>query len=381
MQFATLAVHAGYQPLDDRHHAVMSPIYQSSIFVHETLDSQQPFSYSRSANPTRSALENTVAALEGGRFGFAFASGMAAIDTVLRATLQPGDEVIAVADLYGGAYRLLTRLYAESGIKVTFADLRQPETLRSLLNPAVKLVWLESPSNPLLNLVDIAALADIAHQAGVKVAIDNTFATPYLQQPLALGVDIVMHSATKYLGGHSDVILGVVVVNDEALAARIKLVQNSAGAVAGPQDSFLVSRGIKTLHLRMDRHCQTALQLAQWLETHPAVAHVFYPGLASHPQHVLATRQMKAFGGIVSIYLKEDSRAAAERVAQRLQLFALGESLGGVESIVNHSATMSHGSMPAAVKTACGIREGLLRLSFGVEDAADLQADLAQALA
>lgn len=380
MKFATKAIHAGYVP-DAGAHAVMPPIYQTSIFVHDTLDSGQPYSYSRSANPTRAALEANVAALENARHGLAFGSGMAAIDAVLRAVLRPGDEVIAVADLYGGAYRLLTRLYADMGVKVTFADLREPAVLDTLITPATKLVWLESPTNPLLNLVDLAAVAAICRTHGVTSAIDNTFASPYLQNPLDLGIDVVMHSATKYLGGHSDVILGVVALNDDALYQQIRLVQNSAGNVPGPQDCFLILRGIKTLALRMERHCANAQRVAEWLERQPAIERVFYPGLPSHPQHELACRQMRGFGGVVTVYLKDDSRAAAGWVAERLQLFALGESLGGVESIVNHSATMSHGSMPAAQKAALGIREGMLRLSIGIEDVDDLIADLTQALA
>lgn len=381
MQFSTLAVHAGYAPEDDAFGAVMPPIYSSSIYAHHALPSDNQFSYTRSGNPTRTALEKALAALENGRFAFAFGSGMAAIDAVFRSLLKVGDEVIAIADLYGGAYRLLTQIYAPSGVVVRFANLQNPEHLRELITPKTKLIWLESPSNPLLNLVDITAMSDIARQAGVKVAVDNTFATPYLQNPLNLGADLVMHSATKYLGGHSDVLLGAVMLNDEAWAADIKLVQNSAGAVASPHDCFMVLRGIKTLALRMKAHCENAWEIAQFLQTLPTVERVFYPLLANHPQHQLAKTQMRAGGGIVSIYLKENTLQAAERVATRLQLFALGESLGGVESIVNHSASMSHGSMPADVKAACGIVPGLLRLSIGIEDVRDLQADLTQALA
>ena len=381
MKFATRAIHAGYER-DPATHAVMPPVYQTSIFSYDRLGDEQPYSYSRSANPTRAALEANVAALEGMQYGLAFGSGMAAIDAVLRAMLVAGDEVIALADCYGGAYRLLTRIYAPAGVTVTFLDLTtHPEQLEDAIGERTRLVWLESPTNPLLKLVDLPRVAAICRARGVTTAIDNTFASPYLQNPRESGIDIVMHSATKYLAGHSDVILGVVCTDNEQLAARLRLVQNSAGAVPGPQDCFLALRGIKTLALRMQRHCDNALAVAGFLATHPAIDKVIYPGLPTHPQHELASRQMRGFGGVVTIYLKDDSRAAAARVAERLQWFALGESLGGVESIVNHSATMSHGSMPAGVKQALGIREGMLRLSVGIEDVDDLLADLAQALA
>ncbi|MCG9052301.1 PLP-dependent aspartate aminotransferase family protein [Laribacter hongkongensis] len=381
MKFATRAIHAGYER-DPATHAVMPPVYQTSIFSYDRLGDEQPYSYSRSANPTRAALEANVAALEGMQYGLAFGSGMAAIDAVLRATLVAGDEVIALADCYGGAYRLLTRIYAPAGVTVTFLDLTtRPELLEDAIGERTRLVWLESPTNPLLKLVDLPRVAAICRARGVTTAIDNTFASPYLQNPRDSGIDIVMHSATKYLAGHSDVILGVVCTDNEQLAAGLRLVQNSAGAVPGPQDCFLALRGIKTLALRMQRHCDNAMAVAGFLATHPAIDKVIYPGLPTHPQHELASRQMRGFGGVVTIYLKDDSRAAAAQVAERLQWFALGESLGGVESIVNHSATMSHGSMPAGVKQALGIREGMLRLSVGIEDVDDLLADLAQALA
>lgn len=379
MKFSTRAIHVGY---DHHQHnrAVMPPIYQSSVFVHDSVGETLPFSYARTGTPTRDALETCLASLEGGRFGMAFSSGMAAIDAVLRATIAPGDEVIAVADLYGGAWRLLTKVLEPAGVKVTFLDVSDPAALAAALTPRVKLLWLESPSNPLLKLVDVAALSALARAAGVPVAIDNTFATPYLQTPLAQGADIVVHSATKYLGGHSDVLLGGVVVDNEELARKIRFIQNSTGAVPGPQDCFLTLRGIKTLALRMERHCDNAEQLAVWLNTHPAIGKVFYPGLPDHPQHELAKRQMKRFGGIISIVLADDSRAGASRFAEQLRLFALAESLGGVESLINHSSTMSHGSMSAADKASRGISEGLVRLSIGIEDLDDLREDLAQAL-
>ncbi|MGL6070357.1 trans-sulfuration enzyme family protein [Craterilacuibacter sp.] len=380
MKFSTRAIHAGYQA-EQHQGAVMPPIYQTSVFAFDSIGADMEFSYARSGTPTRSALENCFASLENARHGMAFASGMAAIDGVLRACLAPGDEVIAVADLYGGAWRLLSRVMAPLGIKVSFVDLTDTAHLEAAINPAVKLLWLESPTNPLLNLVDISALSAIAHRHGITVAIDNTFATPYLQNPLDLGADIVVHSATKYLGGHSDVLLGLVAVNDEALYAKIRFIQNSAGNVPGPQDCFLVLRGIKTLALRMERHCDNAEKVAAFLITHPAVEKVFFPGLPEHPQHALACRQMRRFGGIISIYLKDDTRQAANRVATGLKLFALAESLGGVESLVNHSWTMSHGSLPPEQKRALGLREGGLRLSIGIEDIDDILADLTQALA
>jgi cystathionine beta-lyase/cystathionine gamma-synthase len=380
MKFATRTVHSGYDS-NEHNRAVMPPIYQTSCFSHQHVGEELPFSYARVSQPTRDALERCLAALENARFGLAFASGMAAIDAVLRATLKPGDEVVAVADLYGGAYRLLTQVMAAIGIKVTFADLSDAAALPPLLNDKVRLLWLETPSNPLLGLVDITALSAHAHAAGVLVAVDNTFATPYLQNPISLGADIVVHSATKYLGGHSDVLLGLVAVDDEALQQSIHFIQKSAGAVPGPQDCFLTLRGIKTLHLRMDRHCDNAERVAAWLTRHPAVEKVFYPGLDDHPGHALARRQMRRMGGIVSFYLKDDSFEAASRVAERLRYFALAESLGGVESLINHSYTMSHGAMPPEHKAELGIRKGLLRLSLGVEDGDDLLADLEQALA
>ena len=380
MKFATKAVHAGYD-YHGHQRALMPPIYQTSAFAHDEVGEQLDFAYSRTGTPTRAVLEANLAALEGAAHGMAFASGMAAVDAVLRATLQPGDEVIAVADLYGGAYRILTKVMAAQGIKVTFADLTDAASLAPLIGSNTKLLWLESPTNPLLNLVDIAALSAIAHQHGVKVAVDSTFATPYLQNPLALGADIVVHSATKYLGGHSDVLLGLVAVSDTELYKAIKFIQNAAGAVPGPQDCFLTLRGIKTLALRMERHCDNAEKVAAFLQTHPAIEKVFYPGLPEHPGHELARRQMRRFGGIVTVYLKDNSRAAASRIAGKLQLFMLAESLGGVESLVNHSYTMSHGGMPPEQKAALGIRDGQLRLSIGVEDIDDILADLAQALA
>ncbi|POZ61098.1 trans-sulfuration enzyme family protein [Chromobacterium alticapitis] len=379
MKFATRAIHVGYDNAD-HNRAVMPPLYQTSAFAYDHVGEAMPFVYARSGNPTRSALEDCLASLEEARHGLAFSSGMAAIDAVLRACLKPGDEVLAVANLYGGAYRLLTQVMEPAGIRVIFLDLSEPARLEAAITPATRLLWLESPTNPLLGLVDIAALSAIAHRHGVKVAVDNTFATPYLQRPLTQGADIVVHSATKYLGGHSDVLLGLAAVSDDKLYQDIRFVQNAAGAVPGPQDCFLTLRGIKTLALRMERHCDNAERVAAYLDGHAAVAQVCYPGLETHPDHELAKRQMKRFGGIVTIRLRENSRDAASRFAQRLRLFALAESLGGVESLVNHSYTMSHGGMPAERKVELGIEEGVLRLSIGIEDIDDILADLEQAL-
>ncbi|BEV73289.1 MULTISPECIES: PLP-dependent aspartate aminotransferase family protein [unclassified Paludibacterium] len=380
MKFATKAIHIGYDS-EEHGHAVMPPIYQTSAFAHPALDSKLPFSYARTGTPTRAALEANLAALENAAHGLAFASGMAAIDAVMRAVLKPGDEVIAQQDVYGGAYRLLTKVLAPAGIKVHFVDLSDPAALSAALTPAVKLLWLETPSNPLLKLVDIQALSALAHRQNVVVAVDNTFATPYLQNPLDQGADVVVHSATKYLAGHSDVLLGLVAVNDSELFQAIRFIQSASGGVPGPQDCFLTLRGIKTLALRMERHCDNAEVVARWLCQQASVEKVFFPGLPAHPGHALAARQMKRFGGVITIYLKDNTREAAGRVAQRLQLFALAESLGGVESLVNHSASMSHGAMPAELKQQLGVREGQLRLSIGIEDIDDILADLAQALA
>ncbi|MBN8716069.1 cystathionine gamma-synthase [Thermomonas sp. S9] len=376
----TLAIHGGQAP-DPSTGAVMPPIYATSTYAQSSPGVHQGFEYSRTHNPTRFAYERCVAALEGGRRGFAFASGLAALSTLLE-LLDHGDHVIAMDDLYGGSYRLFERVRRRSaGLKFSYVDLTDPEALAAAITPDTKLVWIETPTNPLLKIVDIAAIAAIAKKHGLLVAVDNTFASPILQRPLALGADIVMHSATKYLNGHSDMVGGVLVVGDDAgLGEQLAFLQNSVGAVQGPFDSFLALRGLKTLHLRMRAHCDNALALAQWLQTHDAVAEVIYPGLPSHPHHALAARQMAGFGGMLSIRLK-GGFDAARRVCERLQLFTLAESLGGVESLVNHPALMTHASIPPARRAQLGIDDALLRLSVGVEDAADLRADLAQALA
>ena len=380
MHFDTEVIHSSYNP-DEHNRAIMPPIYQNSMFAMHQIGENIPYRYSRLANPTRKILEDTVAELEHGCAGFAFGSGMAGIDAVFRTVLRPGDTIIAVADIYGGAYDLLTEVYAQWGVNVVFADLTLPENLDKLLaEHKVKLVWLESPSNPLLRLVDIPLLAHKAKSAGAVVGIDNTFATPYLQNPLDMGCDIVFHSATKYLCGHSDVLMGIVVAKEEALAKRLQSTMVNTGGIAGPMDCALVLRGIKTLSVRMKQHLANAAELARRLEQHPAVAKVFYPGLPSHEHHELAKRQMRGFGGVVSVYLKNDSRAAADSVIRNLKLLHMAASLGGVESLVNHSFSQSHSGMSPAVKEKLGIREGLLRFSVGIEDIEDIWRDIDTAL-
>ena len=380
MHFDTEVIHSSYNP-DEHNRAIMPPIYQNSMFAMHQIGENIPYRYSRLANPTRKILEDTVAELEHGCAGFAFGSGMAGIDAVFRTILRPGDTIIAVADIYGGAYDLLTEVYAQWGVNVVFADLTLPENLDKLLaEHKVKLVWLESPSNPLLRLVDIPLLAQKAKAAGAVVGIDNTFATPYLQNPLDMGCDIVFHSATKYLCGHSDVLMGIVVAKEEALAKRLQSMLVNTGGVAGPMDCALVLRGIKTLSVRMKQHLANAAKLARRLEQHPAVAKVFYPGLPGHEHHELAKRQMRGFGGVVSVYLKNDSRAAADSVIRNLKLLHMAASLGGVESLVNHSFSQSHSGMSPAVKEKLGIREGLLRFSVGIEDIEDIWRDIDTAL-
>ena len=377
---ATLAIHAGQEP-DPSTGAVMTPIYATSTYVQSSPGVHQGFEYSRSHNPTRFAYERCVAALEGGTRGYAFASGLAGTSTILE-MLDAGSHVIAMDDVYGGTYRLFERVRRRSaGLDFSWVDLTDPAAFEAAIRPNTRLVWIETPTNPLLKLVDIAAISAIARRRGLIVVVDNTFATPMLQRPLELGAHLVMHSATKYLNGHSDMVGGMVVVGDEPeLAEQMTFLQNAVGGVQGPFDSFLALRGLKTLHLRMRAHCENAMALAQWLETHPAIEKVIYPGLASHPQHELAKRQMSGFGGIVTIYVK-GGLDAARRMLERCKLFALAESLGGVESLVNHPAIMTHASVPPERRAALGIADNLVRLSVGVEDVADLKAELERALA
>jgi cystathionine gamma-lyase len=377
-RFATLAVHAG-QPPDPLTGALMVPIYQNSTYRQrapaEPIDG---YEYARTKNPTRLALERNLAALEGGKHGLCFASGLAAISTVMN-LLKSGDHVVAGDDLYGGTWRLFEKLYAGFGVTSSYVDFCDLDAVKKAIRPETKYVFAETPTNPLLKICDLAAVAKLAHAAGAKAVCDNTFATPYLQRPLALGFDVVVHSVTKYLGGHSDVIGGALVVNDDELHAKLAFFQNAVGGVPGPQDCFLVLRGTKTLHLRMDRHCATAMRLAKFLAGHPEVTKVHYPGLPSHPGHALAKKQMAQFGGMIAFVVKGDV-ARGKRVAARTQWFACAESLGGVESLIEHPPSMTHASIPAELRRARGLDDGLIRISVGVEDPDDLEADLKQAL-
>jgi cystathionine gamma-lyase len=379
LALGTLAIHGGQSP-DPSTGAVMPPIYATSTYAQSSPGVHQGFEYSRTHNPTRFAYERCVASLEGGSRGFAFASGMAATSTLLE-LLDSGDHVIAMDDIYGGTYRLFERVRRRTAnLDFSFVDLTDLAAFEAAIRPGTKLVWIETPTNPMLKIVDIQAVAAIAHKHGLRVVVDNTFASPILQRPLQLGADIVMHSATKYLNGHSDMVGGMVVVGDDSeLAEQMAFLQNSIGAVQGPFDSFLALRGLKTLHLRMKAHCENALALAKWLETHPTIEKVIYPGLASHPQYELAKRQMDGFGGIISIVLKGGFEAA-KRFCENTQLFTLAESLGGVESLVNHPAVMTHASIPMDRRERLGIASCLVRLSVGIEDGNDLVGDLDRAL-
>jgi cystathionine gamma-lyase len=374
--FSTRAIHAG-QSADPATGATVVPIYATSTFTQEAPGQHKGYEYSRSGNPTRAALETCLAALESGERGLAFASGLAATTAVL-STLRPGDHVVAAADLYGGTFRLLERVFKPWGLVPRFTDDASPRGFAAVLTHATKMVWIETPTNPLLQVIDIAAVAEEAHRHGALLVVDNTFASPYLQRPLELGADLVVHSTTKYLGGHSDVIGGAVIGGREHLDP-IAFYQNAAGGVPGPFDSWLVLRGIKTLALRMDRHCLNARALAEWLKSHPNVERVYYPGLREHPNHDVAARQMRDSGGMISMRLRGGAESAA-RMLQRTRLFSLAESLGGVESLIGHPATMTHASIPVEIRTARGIDDGLVRLSVGIEDVEDLRDDLATAL-
>ncbi|HEY9164573.1 MAG TPA: cystathionine gamma-synthase [Candidatus Kryptonia bacterium] len=378
MKFATIAIHAGQEP-DSATGAVMTPIYQTSTYVQSEPTVHKGYDYSRAGNPTRTALEANLAALEGGSFCAAFASGMAAIDAVTK-LLSSGDHVIAGNDLYGGTYRLFTKVFEQFGLKFDFIDMGRPDNVTQALKPNTKMIWIETPTNPLLRIVDIEGITKIARSKKIMTAVDNTFATPYLQKPLTLGADIVVHSATKYLGGHSDVILGAAVTNDAGLAEKLLFIQKSSGAVPGPFDCFLALRGTKTLHLRMQRHCENAAKVAEFLASHPKVKHVNFPGFRTHPNHDVAERQMSGYGGMVSFTLKNDKMAIAKKLTTHTRLFALAESLGGVESLIEHPASMTHSSLPRKVRLQSGLDDTLIRLSVGVEDADDLINDLKQAL-
>lgn len=379
MKFGTKAVHAGVVP-DPSTGAIMTPIFQTSTYVQEAPAKHKGYAYARGANPTRSALQKSIAALENGKFALCFSSGMGATDTVIK-LLNAGDEVITSNDLYGGSYRMFKRVYERLGITFHFIDLTNANNINQYVNKNTKLIWLETPSNPLMNIIDIKACVEIAKTKNIRVAVDNTFASPYLQNPLDLGADIVMHSVTKYLSGHSDVIMGALVTNDEKLNQDLTFIQNSCGAVPGPQDSFLVLRGIKTLHLRMERHCLNGRKIAEFLAAHPKVANVYWPGFASHPNHEIAKKQMRDFGGMLSFTLKNDDLEKAFTLMKSVQLFSLAESLGGVESLINHPASMTHASIPKEERIKNGLADSLIRLSIGIEDADDLISDLEQALA
>lgn len=378
MKFNTKTIHGG-QKHDPAYGAVMPPIYQTSTYAQSTPGGHKGFEYSRTHNPTRAALENAFASIENGTHGLAFGSGLAAIDAVMK-LLQPGDEVISTNDLYGGTYRLFTQIFEKFGIKFHFVGMENAANIASYITPKTKLIWAETPTNPMLNIIDIKALAALANKHKILLAVDNTFATPYLQQPLDLGADIVMHSATKYLGGHSDVVMGALVVKDDAIAEKLYFIQNASGAVCGPQDSFLVLRGIKTLHVRMQRHCENGKKVALFLQDHPKVEKVYWPGLESHPNHAIAKEQMNDFGGMISFVTKGNNYEEAIKIVENLKWFTLAESLGGVESLSGHPASMTHASIPKEEREKTGVVDSLIRLSVGIEDADDLINDLKQAL-
>lgn len=378
MKFATKAIHAGIEP-DTATGAIMTPIYQTSTYVQDGIGQHRGFEYSRTKNPTRQALENNIAALENAKYGACFGSGLAAIDCLIK-MLNPGDEVISTNDLYGGSYRLFTTIFSKYGIKFHFVSMDNPSNIREYINDRTKLIWVETPTNPMMNIIDIRGISNIIKDKAIWLAVDNTFATPYLQTPIDLGADIVMHSATKYLGGHSDVVMGALVTNDETIAKEMYRIQNSSGAVTGPMDSFLVLRGIKTLHLRMQRHCENGEKIANFLEAHPRVEKVYWPGFESHPNHHIAKEQMNGFGGMISFSLVGNKMDDAHEIVKRVKVFALAESLGGVESLIGHPATMTHAAIPKEVREQAGIVDSLIRLSVGIEDAEDLINDLKQAL-
>ena len=379
MKFATKAIHAGVHP-DPTTGAIMTPIYQTSTYVQEGVGNHKGYEYSRTLNPTRHALEKNIAAIENGKHGACFGSGLAAIDCVIK-MLNPGDEIISTNDLYGGSYRIFNTIFAKYGLIFHFVDMQNPAAVAELVNENTKLIWVETPTNPMMNIIDIKAMSQIAKSAGALLCVDNTFATPYLQNPLDLGADIVMHSVTKYLGGHSDVVMGALVCNNDELANEMYRIQNSSGAVTAPMDSFLVLRGIKTLHLRMQRHCENGEKIALYLSKHPKVEKVYWPGFETHPNHEVAKTQMRGYGGMISFTLKGNLLEDALDLVKKVEIFALAESLGGVESLIGHPATMTHASIPKEVREKSGVVDSLIRLSVGVEDAEDLIADLEKALA
>jgi len=378
MKFNTKTIHGNQKP-DEAYGSVMPPIYQTSTYAQSTPGDHKGFEYSRSGNPTRTALENSFASIENGNYGMAFGSGLAAIDAVIK-LLEPGDEVISTNDLYGGSYRLFTSIFKKFGIKFHFIGMENAKNIEEYINNDTKLIWVETPTNPMMNVIDIKATAAIAKKHNVLLAVDNTFSTPYLQQPLNLGADIVMHSVTKYIGGHSDLVMGALVVKDKDLADRLYFIQNASGAICGPQDSFLALRGIKTLHVRMQRHSENGRAVAEYLKKHPAVQNVYWPGFEDHPNHDIAKSQMKDFGGMVSFTTKDDDYDKAVNILENLNVFTLAESLGGVESLAGHPASMTHASIPKEEREKTGVVDSLIRLSVGIEDKDDLIADLKQAI-
>ena len=378
MKFNTKAIHGG-QKLDPAYKSVMQPIYQTSTYAQTAPGEHNGYEYSRSHNPTRTALENALASLENGNYGITFGSGLAAIDAVLK-LLKPGDEVLSTNDLYGGSYRLFTKIYKDFGIKFNFVSMENASEIEGFISDNTKLIWVETPTNPLLNIIDIKTIADIAKLKKVLLAVDNTFATPYLQRPLDLGADIIMHSVTKYIGGHSDLVMGALIVKDKILADRLYFIQNASGAICGPQDCFLALRGLKTLHVRMQRHCENGKTVAEFLENHPKIKKVYWPGFSSHLNHDIARLQMKNFGGMVSFTTKGNNYNEAIKIVKNFKIFTLAESLGGVESLAGHPASMTHGSIPKEEREKTGIVDALIRLSVGIEDAEDLIEDLKQAI-
>jgi cystathionine beta-lyase/cystathionine gamma-synthase len=378
MKLATKFIHAGVEP-DPSTGAIMTPVYQTSTYVQEAPGKNKGYEYARSQNPTRFALERALAEIENGKFGLAFSSGVAATDAVIK-LLQPGDEVIAGNDMYGGTYRLFTKVFEKFGIVFHYVNMQEANNILNYMNTKTKLIWIETPTNPLMNITDIAAVASIAKQNKILLCVDNTFATPYLQTPLDLGADIVMHSVTKYLGGHSDVIQGSLSMNDQSLRDQLYFIQKSCGAVPGPQDCFLVLRGIKTLHVRMQRHCENGEKIAYFLRNHSKIGKVYWPGFEDHPNYAIAKKQMRGFGGMISFELKDDNVSAAMKVLSSTKVFALAESLGGVESLINHPASMTHASIPREERIKNGLSDSLIRLSVGIEDVDDLIDDLKQAI-
>jgi len=378
MKFGTKAIHAGLEP-DSATGAIMTPIYQTSTYVQDGIGNHKGYEYSRTGNPTRNALEANLAGIENGKFGACFGSGLAAIDCVIK-MLNPGDEVISTNDLYGGSYRIFKTIFEKYGIKFHFVDMLDTQNIANAVNANTKLIWVETPTNPMMNIIDIKAVSVIAKSVGAMLGVDNTFATPYLQNPLDLGADIVMHSVTKYLGGHSDVVMGALICNDDQIADEMYRIQNSSGAVTAPMDSFLVLRGIKTLHVRIQRHCENGEKIARWLNSHPKVDTVYWPGFESHTNHEVAKLQMRGFGGMISFTLKGNHIEDAKQIVKSTHLFALAESLGGVESLIGHPATMTHASIPKEEREKSGVVDSLIRLSVGIEDVDDLIADLEKAM-